>query len=638
MPIFGLGTTGKIRFDSYKMVAIFPGMSTNLSKAEAFARVITGKAVTVTAGRKSEPPHTDGRKITLGKAIDWDIEDTFGVLFHETCHIQFPAEYPTGALRQLANLIDDCRIERQAIAVRPHYADSLATVVTNVIANGFYENPPKDRLSPEGFDPCYWALLFFRPHVGEDCRLAASECVTAYAAAKGLDKQEGWAEKFDTLVKDGQRITRLKTVSKATLEAWCKLYFETFPDAEKDANGELAVAVLNDAPAPKGDQKQDQDGEGSKAEDNAIRIKVTGQGKPSDGEGEDGDQDEGEGEDGDQEPKESKGSKDGQDKQEKPGKAPGKPNKGLNGSEEAETPSNLEEALESLKKAVGEVGDKTKQAAEATGEAGNHLGETTEIPEEVDEELGGEAPGTGIVNIGSAKTSHAVDMNFVQKTKSCIRKLRSISIDRVEQFRKTGHLHLPTVIHAERRGILPRKPFIRSTDDIIDAPIACVVATDFSGSTEGHANPFLNAFSHNSLYALQEAGCECAEVVWNSGSWITKSIDQRVSPVQSHFHKSDGGTCLIAATKGCIESLKRAKAQRKIAFIFTDGGVNTSEIAMVDQHLRKNGFEACLLVSIGQEVPHKGIVSTVVCKSITELAGIFNRFVRQQMIKTVEAM
>jgi hypothetical protein len=599
------------------------------AKAEAFARVITGKAVTVVAGRKSDGPHTDGRKITLGQAVDWDIEDRFGVLFHECCHLMFPALYPTGGLREVANLIDDCRIERQAINDRPQYADALACVATNVIANGCYENPHKDRFTEENFDPCTWALLFLRPHVGEEVRLAVAECVKAYAANKGLDKVEGWNEKFEKLTKEGQRITRLRTVSKETLAAWGTLYFETFPQAAKDMNGEVSVQIFQDRPAPKGDQQKDSEGSGDAKADAKIRAKACGKDEPSEDEGEE----EGEGK-GEGEGEESKDeAKEGQE-----GGSKGKSDK--QSSEEVQGTPNLKEALEKLLKAVGEVGDKSKDKVTQAGEADRQIGEVQSIPvgtgDEVSEDVGGDAPGSEVGKIGSVKTNHAVNKNFVNSAKSSIRKLRCLAMDQIQRFRNTGRLHMPTVIRAEQKGVMPRRPFQRTMDDVIDAPVACVVATDFSGSTEGAANPSLNAFSHNALFALQEAGCECAEVIWNSDAWITKCLDERVSPVQTHFHKSTGGTSLVACSAGCVKSLKLAKAQRKIAFIFTDGGVSDSEVPMVDLHLRKNGFEAVLLVSIGSEVPKCGIVQTVVCKSISELSGIFDRFVRQQTAKTVQ--
>lgn len=607
------------------------------SKATSFARVITNRQVDVMAGRPDEGPHTNGRKIVMGEAMRWDEVDRFGILIHECCHILFPANYPAGNIRELANLIDDCRIERQFIATRPQYQDALASVATNCIANGMYEDPQVDHWTEEKFDPSLWALLFFRPHVGDDVRLAAADAINAYADRKGYRNDPAWEPKFKQLVTEAQRITRLKTVSKNTLEAWCKLYFEVFPEAKTDANGVLAVAVLSDQPAPKGSQDQDGDGEGDAKADARILAKATG-GDPGDGEGEEGEDDQQDSQGGDQQ-------QDSQSKPQKPAKAAPKA-KGKPASEgeagEAPVAGDLEEKLEKLKDAVGKVGDLSKAKA-SQGEAGEDAkraddskpGEAPEEGEEQDMAIGG-MPGWGSPTPNVAKTQAAVDKNFVIRVKQSMRKLRCLTIDRVNNFRKTGRLHMPTVIGAERKGILPRKPFINNVEDVVDAPVACVVATDFSGSTEG-CNSQLNKFSHNALFALQDAGCECAEVVWNSSAWVTKRLDEIVSPVVYKRHSSDGGTCLIAATKGCIQALKGAKAGRKVAFIFTDGGVNHSEVAMVHKHLKDNGFEAALLVSIGDQVPKYGIVETVVCNEIPALAGVFDRWVRKQMAKTVES-
>ena len=608
----------------------------NTNKAEAFARVITGKAVTVVAGKKTQGPGTDGRKIVLGCAMDWDIEDRFGVLFHECCHIMFPAKYPEGNLRECANMIDDCRIERQAIADRPHYADALTCVCTNVIANDCYGTPPRDRFTEEDFDPSLWSLLFFRPHVGEEVRLAASECIKSYAVRKDLvNRVEKWDEKFDKLISEGQRITRLRSVSKQTLAEWCGLYFEVFPDATKDLNGSLPIPVYNDNPSPKKENQEDSQGSGDAKSDSQIRSKVTGkssengQGKPEDKE--DGDEKDG------NEGKDDKDSK--KDSPENPFKNDSKAKGDQGDAGEAPDVPDLESALERLVKAVGKVGDKSKKRSQAAGEGQNQIGEieSVDVPNEVPE-LPGSNPGSEVGVIGSVKTNHTVDKSFTIRTKMAVRKIRAIGIDRIERFHHSGRIHMPTIIRAEQQGILPRRPFLRATDDLIDVPVACVVATDFSGSTEGSANPHLNAFSHNALYALQEAGCECAEVVWNSGSWITKTLDQRVSALETYFHRSCGGTDLVAAAKGCVKALLHSKAQRKVAFVFTDGGVNHSEVTVIDEYFRRNGFEACLLVSLGEAVPHKGIVDSEVCTSLSDLGGIFEKFARRQTIKTVSVV
>ena len=608
----------------------------NWAKPAAFASVITGKQIKVVPGNPAEGPHIDGRKITIGSAINWDEDDRFAVLVHECCHNIFPANYPGGNIRELANLIDDCRIERQFLVQRPHYEDVLASLAINVIANGIYDTESKDRWSAEHFDPALWALLFFRPHCGEEVRLAASDAINAYAERKGLAKVAGWQEKFAAVVEEAQRITRLKTVSKDTLEKWCIAYFDCFPEAKKNANSVMSVAILSDQPAPKGEQ-EDSEGQGDAKADVKIRVKSgagkPSEGKPTDGEGEDGEEDDqegdSEGDEGDEaqdkpqgEKPSQKGNKGGQKGQDK-------------GDGEAKGPADLEEALERLKAACGEVGQTKKAAAQENTQA-EAAASTKEDPQvEMDEEVHG-----GIGNekgtIEARKIGSAVDRNFTNRVKMSIRKLRTLIIDRIAGHKKVGRLHLPTVIAAEKKGILPRKPFISSIEDLVDAPVACVVATDFSGSTTGY-NAKLNDFSHNALYALQSAGCECTEVVWNSGASITKGLDDQVSAVRANQHNSDGGTSLVACSQGCIESLKRSKAQRKVAFVFTDGAVYENEVPMLSENLRRNGFEACLLVALGERVKPSGIVDTELCSDINALVGIFDRWVRKQAAKAAQS-
>lgn len=609
----------------------------NWAKPSAFASVITGKQVKVVPGAPGDPPHTDGRKITIGEAIRWEEEDRFAVLVHECCHLIFPANYPGGNIKELANLIDDCRIERQFIVQRPHYEEVLASLAINVIANGFYDEQATDRWSEEKFDPSLWALLFFRPHCGDEVRLAAADAINAYAVRKGLTKVEGWQDKFAALVEEGQRITRLKTVSKDTLEKWCLAYFEVFPDSRKNINSTLAVAILKDQPAPKGEQK-DGEGSGEPQADAQIRIE-SGAGKP--GESKSG---EGEGEEGEEEGQEGDSGEDdgekGQDKAQgkKPGQKGGKADQqGEQG--EAQAPANLDEALERLKAACGKVGQTKRAAAQEQTQADAEAANASEKDGDeidMDDQL---VNNTGIGSekgvVEATKVASAVDTNFTNRIKMSIRKLRTLILDRMAGHKKVGRLHLPTVIAAERKGMLARKPFISSVEDLVDAPVACVVATDFSGSTE-NVNHKLNEFSHNALFALQSAGCECAEVVWTTEASITKTIDQQVSAVRANKHNSDGGTSLVAASQGCIEALRRSKAQRKVAFIFTDGAVYEQEVPMLSENLRRNGFEACLLVSLGNSVKRSGIVSTDACGSVGALVGVFDRWIRQQSAKAAQ--
>ena len=545
-----------------------------LQKATGFARVITGKKVEVLEGNVSQGPFTNLKKIFMNQAMVWDEIDRFGILIHECAHIIFPASYPTGNLKQLANMIDDARIERQFLDQRPQYTDALASVAINAIANGIYENPNVDRFSEENFDPSIWALLFFRHHVGEEVQLAAAHAIKSYSERKGYTDQE-WKNNFDKLVKDGQKITRLKKVKKQTLSDWCKLYFIVFPDAKKDINGLLPSEILNDTQSA--DPGEEEEGSGNLSDDEKIAQKAK---SGSEGKSDSGD--------------------------------------------------DLKGKLEELKKKVGDVGGKTKESAKSSVE-------TEAIKEEKKEEQEDVyvPPGSEKADLVNQKDIGGVNKGFVIRVKQSMRKLRSLAIDRIETHRKTGRLHMPTVIAAEKIGVLPKRPFLHSTDELTEKPIACVVATDFSGSTD-NVNASLNHFAHNALFALQDSGCECAEVVWNSSAWVTKRIEETVSPIHFKKHSSEGGTCLIAASKGCVDALKGAKAQRKIAFIFTDGCVDHSEVSMVHTHLKENGFEAVLLVSVGSAVPHHGIVDSQACKDISSLSGIFDRWVRKQMARTIQ--
>lgn len=599
----------------------------NWSKPAAFAAVITGKQVKVVPGNPGDGPHTDGRKIVMGSAVEWDEDDRFAVLVHECCHLIFPANYPGGNLRELSNLIDDCRIERQFLIQRPHYEDVLASLAINVIANGCYDDQQKDRWSVEHFDPSLWALLFLRPHCGDEVRLAAADAINAYAARKGLDKQPGWQAKFAAMVEEAQRITRLKTVSKDTLEKWGITYFDCFPEAKKAVNQTLAVAILKDQPAPKGDQ-QDSEGQGDAKSDSKIRVKA-GAGKPGEGDAKDGDS---------SDAKDGKDSDKGETK--KPGQKDGKgTQQGKDGDsdKEAKLPSDLEGTLDRLRAVCGKVGQTKKVAAQerVQAEAANGIEKGNEV-EMGEDDVHGHDIGSERGVIEATKVASCVDTNFTNRIKMSIRKLRTLILDRIAGHKKVGRLHLPTVLAAERNGMLARKPFISSIEDLVDAPVACVVATDFSGSTEG-MNHKLNNFSHNAIFALQSAGCECAEVVWTTTASITKTIDQRASATRSNKHNSDGGTSLVAAACGCIEALRLSRAQRKVAFIFTDGEIHETEVPLLSKCLSDNGFEACLLVSLGTEVKHSGIVSTDKCGDVGALVGVFDRWIRKQSAKAAQA-
>lgn len=568
----------------------------DFGKATAIARMITRKAVKVLAGPAGRGPCNDGKNIYIGSAAKWDPTDRFAVLLHECCHVLFPAKYPGGNLREISNLIDDCRIERQFLSTRSDYTETLAQLAINVIANGIYDGDKdkKDRWSVEHFDPCLWALLFFRSHVNKETRVAAHKAIRAYALHKGLaidgNSNTPWESAFSELVTDGLRLTRKATVSTETLTKWGELYFKVFPDAARDLNKIIQVMILNDAPAPKGEQ-QDADGAGDEGEDGQILILCAGKGE--DGEGEAGEE-----------------------------------------PSDEDLQSSLDELLENLEE-VGAAGKgKAKDDPNTDGESLSGTGgdQTEEAEEDGQPQM---TPGLGVERISNNQTKTCVDRDLCQRIKTSIRKLRQLTVDLTNQHLKRGRLHLPTVIAAERRGILARRPFVRDIDDTIDAPVSCVVATDFSSSTSG-MNGSLNNFAHNALFALQSSGCECAEVVWNCGSEITKTIDQTISPLSFKAHQSDGGTCLVAATKGCIKALETSRAQRRVAFIFTDGAVSPNEVPLAAKHLADNGFEACLLVSLGEVVQASGILSTEVCKDVKQLGSIFEKFVRQQGVKAAQ--
>lgn len=597
---------------------------TSFPKAAAVARVLTGKPVNVYKGNVPGPC-TDMKDIYLGAAVEWEPVDRFAAIIHECGHFLFPAKYPSGNLRQLANLIDDCRQERQFIATRPHYQNALECLVINVIANGKYDAPQadgtyKDHWDAANFDPALWALLFFRSYLPQDVRSAAADAINAYAAGKGYDKDAAWKAKFAELVKSGLALTRLKSVSCATLEAWCKLYFDTFPEAKRDANQSMSIAILNDNG---GQDRKDQEGEGDEGQDGEMLAIATGEG---------------------QEAKDGKPGKKGGDAKgggsKKDDQDPG----------EAPDAENLDEAVEKLKERIKKVGTEKQREAEM-GSTGDEAREATEgdgTDEQGDDEgegvsqdqydrIQGGRPGRGDDLIKSQRQHQAVDKGFVNRVKTGIRKLQCLAEDRVEQDRKTGKLNMPPIMRAQRLNILPTKPFRKTVDDIAFKPVAVCVATDFSGSTEGQMNVRLNEVTHNMLYSLQSAGCECTEVVWNSGAVITKRLDQEVSPLLAKRHESTGGTELMAACLGAIKSLEAAKAQRKVVFIFTDGAVNHSELAPIEAEFRRKGVEGVLLVSLGQAVPRKGIVETATITDLNQLAFTFDTWIRRQVGKAIVA-
>src|ERR1043165_4556693 len=495
-------------------------------KATAFARVITNVEVRVQKGNVPGPC-TDGKKtINLGPAEAWEPVDRFAAIIHECCHVIYPAKYPAGNLRQTANMIDDCRIERQFIAARPHYSNALEVLATNVIANGKYDEEQVDRFSAEKFDPALWVILFFRNHVDQEIRQAATEAVNAYSAAKGYTQDPTWQPKFDKLVDDGLPITRLKSVSQDTLTKWCTDYYLVFPDAHRDPTPGVAVAVFNDAGS--GSDSKDADGAGSPSQDAKDAKNAKGKG--------------------------SKGS------ETKPDQV-------------APDVDDLDGAIDRLKERMGSVGtEKDREAKNDHAPDADGLEEGPKGDDDKDEDGEGKGgkdkgdkdddkfnrwlpPGQGDYNTPNAQRPHSVDRNVTIRLKMAVRKLQHLAEDRVEQDTRTGRLNFHAIIRADALDLVAPKPFISEQDDTVFCPVACCVATDSSGATGGEMNPRLNEATHNMLFSLQAAGCENSSVVWNSGATIVKRIDEDVSALSTKWHGSGGGTELMAAAAGSIRPL-----------------------------------------------------------------------------------
>lgn len=583
----------------------------SFTRATAVAQILTGKSsVQVLRGNPGDGPHTDLTRIVLGSSCEFDDIDRLGILIHECSHICFPAKYPDGNLRSHANLIDDCRIERQFSLQRPHYENALAVTATNVIANAKYaEKDPKTGKYPDpwskDFDPQFWALLYFRSHLEPEVREAALTALKGYIQREKLDKDPNFKARFEQLVRDGFAITRLKSVSQATLQKWCEHFFVTFPKAQRDQSGGMSFIVLKDNPSSK--DAKDAEGAGDAQGDESDVKAAMGKGRP--------------------------GQNRSDGKPSMPGDAP-----------EADTPKDLQGEIDKLKERIKKVGTEAQRAAEEQYESEINSGrkDTEEAPdgsggptEEDYSRIQGGGPGRGDPRLKATNTKQTVDKNFVVRVKMGIRKIQTMAEGKIDQHRRSGRLDMRRVIAADRLGIVPSKPFIRTVDDIVNRPVACAVATDFSGSTEGAMNDRLNRATHNMTYALQAAGCETAEVIWNSGATITKTLDQEVSPLAYKRHSSGGGTELMAACLGSIKALKESKAKRKIVFIFTDGQVNQSEVAPIEAEFRKQGVEGVLLVSLDSQVNRKGIVETATIKDIGQLGPVFDRFVKRQAAKAL---
>ena len=319
-------------------------------KMTAYIRVRTGKRVTVIKG--TQGPATDGKKILLGAAVAWTPVERLGALNHEGAHVRFPAAYEKGNYHGLSNMIDDARIERQWIGDYPQDEDSLIVLTINVIANQKYDTDEEfaDRWDVENFDPCTWALLFFRTHLPRDVRVAATKALRAYIQENDLRTEvEDFDQNFRALVETGLRISRLATVSRSTLKDWCDLYMKVFPTADSQPQNEMG----QDNQAATGGKGKDAEGEGDEPQDQKDADKAVGtvSGKPEDDDDADDDADDGKGKDDEDEDEDDSGEKREQEDEKF-------------GDEEADDIDDLEGALEDLKNKTREAGKQAEVRAE----------------------------------------------------------------------------------------------------------------------------------------------------------------------------------------------------------------------------------------------------------------------------------
>lgn len=584
----------------------------SLRKYTAYARYRTGKRVRVVKHSPIGGPCTDGKIIHLGSAVGWDAVERLATVNHECAHIMFPAKYPKGTFQQLSNLIDDSRIERQWIAEYPHDRAGLEVLCIEVIANQKYDDDEtfEDKWEIENFDPCLWGLLFFRTYLPWEVRSASTDVLKDYIEVEGLrDKVEDFDLKFEKLVRDGLAITRMKSVSTSTFQAWCELYYQVFPNANKNPESIIGEGMTQDNRAgSKGTPSQgDAEGEGSEGDDNQDAKDAVNQ---------------------------------------VAGKKTSKPDELSEegwSEKEVEEDGDTEDNVENLKDRLREACEQANERAEddsgfeedenQVDDEGDDEGTGKDDDGEIGDWTGGQ-PGNVEVDGKFARSHHCVDRNFIPKFKSMARKLKMIAEDEVDTLvRRGGKLHRPSVMSAHRRGVLAKRPFQKTVDQFTDKPVACAVAVDFSGSTMGDMNGRLNHFMHNVLYGLQSANCESGAVTFNHKATIVKSLSDTVSPVATKSHQSGGGTSLQEAALGCAQVMKGCKATRKVSFIFTDGAVWEGEVPVIDKFLKSQGFERALLVSLGSEVPRKGRVDTVVCRSLNHLLEIFKTWISKQMGK-----
>lgn len=597
--------------------------------ASGMASIWVDRPISVYTGPVNAPPHYNATvdQIRLGQAyhLPWDEIDIHGVLVHECSHVVFPAPYPK-QYHQLANLIDDCRIERQMSARKPHLESSLRSLVINVLANRKYDevdengNLKKDPWSEEHFDPSLWALLYFRHHITDEIRSAANAALKAWAKAKELSSDKDWQEKFRKLVRSGLAITRLAKVSERTLEQWCELFLEVFPQSQaNDGNpGENGNPIAGDTdgeggengePQENGDKGENAPGQGDKEGDEGKAEKVVKSVSDKAKEGDEEDDNEGG----------SKGSDEEHDADQ---------------SREAEGNDELRDALAKLREKLNDAGKKAED--QAKDENPEHEGISGEEGED-DSSANARLPGVeiGAVEKEVVRNKGAIDDSFVSSFVRSIRKMTQVSNDKDMKYRRTGKLDMGKVVRSKAAGFDSLSPFRKITDLPNKVPVSCVVATDNSGSTDNIIDQ-LNSFTHNTLYALRKAKCESAGVVWNTMAETVVNLRDQVSAVSWKRFSSMGGTSLIPCAHQCVKAAKGAKG-RKIAFIFTDGSVWEHEVPEASKILTDAGFAAALIISLGSSVPRSGIVDTVVARSLSSVAEKFDKWVKNQYLKGIKA-
>ena len=617
-----------------------PSKTGLIKKATAAAQVIAGtNALRVYESTPAHGPCTDSKKsIFMGSSMEWDVTDRYGVLLHECCHLLYPAKYPTGIAHHISNSIDDCRIERQFTKAQPWNTDALVCLSLNVIASGKYDKEDKDRFARENFDPNLWLILWFRSHLPEDVRDASLSAIQAYSKDKGYWSDPEWQERFEALCEAGKRITRLRKVSQKTLFDFTSLYLETFPLADPTMADTPCVGDAQGGKDSNDDEGEEGESEEEESDDKKETQKAIGKGEEDESE---------EGEEGD-----AAACSPDSDSDDPIGSSvdSGVSSGGDaidNSDDDADSDStggspsdqDLAEALEKLKEACQVAGEESAQNARAISKdaLGTEGGISIDCDDCNDNDPAAESKG---ISLGSQSQpimherdrTNGINRTFVQRLKISVGKLRQIAIDRRQHAARTGRIDIRTVMSGDRLGILPSRPFKKSQDLEADVPVSVAVCTDFSWSTKG-INAQLNNFSHNALFALQAAGCECTGVAWQCNFTITKTIEDHVQAGTYKKSHSDNGTSLTQCCLGAVESLKTSKATRKIAFIFTDGQVHGGEVKQAEQILVKGGFEGALLVSLESHVQATGILDTVIANSLDDLSSNFQTWTRKQVMR-----